>query len=103
LTWSYARRPRTERGALQAEAEAVERDSRRRKVIKIMGQTIAESLMEEGELRAYRHALLQLLKIRFKKVPKTVKDRIEQMTDIKLLMSAHSQAAQVKKLDDLQL
>ena len=68
-----------------------------------MGQTIADALMEEGGLKVAREMLLELLKIRFKRVPKAVKDRIAQTTDITRLKSAHTQAAQLDKLEDLQL
>ncbi len=103
LTWSYTHRPPTERNALQTEAVAAQKDRFRRQEIKAMGQTIADALMEEGGLKVAREMLLELLKIRFKRVPKAVKDRIAQTTDITRLKSAHTQAAQLDKLEDLQL
>jgi hypothetical protein len=103
LTWSYMHRPPAERIALQSEAEAVQRDSRRRKEIKTMGQTIAESLMEEGELRGVRNVLLAVLKKRFRKVPKTVKQRIETTTELSRLKEAILEAMTLESLDDLRL
>jgi hypothetical protein len=73
------------------------------KEIKDMGQTIADSLIEEGELRQARKMLLQLLKDRFKKVPKTVKSRIEATMKLKPLEKATIQVRKLDKLDDLLL
>jgi hypothetical protein len=107
LTWSYARRPPSEQGVLQAEAETVQRDSRRKKEIKKMGQTIAESFIEEGmergELRLARSLLLDLLKKRFRKVPKAVKQQIEATSDLSRLKEAILEVMNLQSLDDLRL
>jgi hypothetical protein len=59
--------------------------------------------IKEGELRQTRKMLLQLLKDRFKKVPKTVKSGIEATTELKRLEKALLQVQQLNNLDDLQL
>lgn len=105
--WSYTHRPPTERTSLQVEAETVQLDIRRRKEIKKMGQTIAESLIEEGmekgELRLARSLLLDMLKKRFRKVPKAVKQRIEATTELSRLKEAILNAMNLESLDDLRL
>jgi hypothetical protein len=107
LRWAYARRPPAERPTLQAAAEAVQLDKQRRKEVREMGQTIAESLIEEGmekgELRLARSLLLDVLKKRFRKVPKAVKQRIDEATDVARLRAVILDPMSLNSLDDLRL
>jgi hypothetical protein len=107
LTWAYARRPQKECAALQAAAATVQLDLRRRKEVLNMGQTIAESLIEEGmekgQLRLARSLLLDILKKRFRKVPKAVKQRIETTTELSRLRETILEAMNLESLDDLHL
>lgn len=68
-----------------------------------MGQTIAESLIEEGELRLARSLLIDMLKKRFRKVPKAVKQRIETTTELSQLKEAILEVMNLQSLDDLSL
>ena len=94
-------RPREERPTLLAAAEAAQADVNRQKEIGLMGQTIAESIWEEGrtkglsegrsegrtegELKLARRLLRQLPSHRFGTVPETVLQRIDHATDVERL------------------
>jgi hypothetical protein len=76
-----------------------------------MGQTIAESIWEEGrlkgrlegQLKALRQTLRRLLADRFGTVSETVLQRIESSTDVEGLMSAAVQVSRVAAPEDLPL
>ncbi len=80
-----------------------------------MGQTIAESIWEDGrlkglvegeskgELRASRQLLREVLADRFGELPETVMQRIERADDFDRLSAAVVAAPRFATLDDLQL
>ena len=76
-----------------------------------MGQTIAESLIEEGRVDGIRegqllHAratLRQLLEDRFGTLPESLIQRIDNTADLNRLQNAIRQVYRVGKLDDLPL
>jgi hypothetical protein len=114
LTWGQWRRPRAERQALLAAAQAAQADVNRQKEIGLMGQTIAEAIWEEGllkgrtegelrALRALRGALRSLLVKRFGPLPESVNQAIEGATDLERLERAFQKALDVEKLADLEL
>ena len=107
LSWALWRRPRAERPALLTAAQAAQADVNRQKEIGLMGQTIAESIWEEGriagELRATRGALRSLLVKRFGPLPESVSQAIEGTTDLERLERAFQKALDVDKLADLEL
>jgi hypothetical protein len=107
LTWSYAHRPRAEHAMIQTVAEEVLTDSSQRREVHKMGQMIGipwgEELLIEGEVRGLRKVLQQLLKDRFKKVPKALKERIEASTDNSRLERAIRQVYRLERLEDIQL
>jgi hypothetical protein len=107
LTWGLWRRPRGERPALLAAAQATQAHVDRQKEIGLMGQTIAESIWEEGqasgELRASRRILRQLLTARFGQTPEGIVQRIESCADLDRLIAAIQQVLSLDKPEDLQL
>ena len=72
-----------------------------------MGQTIAESIWEEGRLKGQlelsRRLLRQLLADRFGGVPEIVVQRIESATDVDRLTAAALQVRLIATPEDLQL
>ena len=72
-----------------------------------MGQTIAEALREEGReqgsLTAMRAVLLAILKDRFGRIPKAVRQQIETTTDLAHLQACVIRASKIKALDELGL
>ncbi len=115
LSGGLWRRPREEREALRAAAQAAQADVNRQKEVGVMAQTIAESIWEEGrlkgrsegetagELRASRRILRHLLTGRFNALPDGVVQRIESCTDLDRLMAAAQQVLSLDKPEDLQL
>jgi hypothetical protein len=77
--------------------------------VQIMGKTIAEALMEEGEakgvikgaLAARRETLLRLLRQKFKRVPPAVTAEIESSEDIQQLDSWIGAVIPADKLSDI--
>ncbi len=59
--------------------------------------------MTEGEQRASRTLLRDLLEYRFGALPESLGQRIEATTNIERLRAAHRQASEISQLDDLQL
>jgi hypothetical protein len=115
LSWARARRPRQERDALQAAAEAAVTDANRKKEVRIMGKTIAEAEYEEGRLKglsegetkgalATRRAdLRDLLTDRFGPLPESVNQAIDSVTDVNRLATAFRKALRLENLADLEL
>jgi len=68
-----------------------------------MSMTIAESLIFEGELRATRHDLRNVLEERFGELSEAWKQKIEATTDLERLRAAHNQSWKIGSLDELQL
>ena len=117
LSWGLWCRPREERPTLLAAAEAAQADVNRQKEIGLMGQTIAESIWEEGrtkglsegrsegrtegELKLARRLLRQLLSHRFGTVPETVLQRIDHATDVERLTAAALQVTDIASVEDL--
>jgi len=123
LTWGLWRRPRDERQALLAAAQAVQVNVERQKEIGLMGQTIAESIWEEGWLKGEeagrlkgeeagrlkgeeagaRRVLQRVLSARFGPLPEDVVRRIEACTDLARLTAAAEQVLGLEAPEDLQL
>jgi hypothetical protein len=107
LSWGLWRRPRAERQTLLAAAQATQTNVDRQKEVGIMGQTIAESIWEEGrikgELGMARRILRQLLEDHFGAVSEAVLQRIENATDADRLTAAARQVSRLAKPEDLQL
>jgi hypothetical protein len=103
LAWGQHRRPREERPELTAVAETSQTNALRRERVKAMGQTIAESLREEGQLLNARTTLRLLLEDRFGTLPATVLEQISANTDIQSLQKATRQMLRITKLEELQL
>ena len=72
-----------------------------------MGQTIADQLIEEGEvkgeLRATRRHLRQLLSSQFGALPESLAQQIESIMNLERLEKALIQAPHLKSLLELQL
>lgn len=72
-----------------------------------MAETISDTLygrgVAEGELRHARGVLAQLLKDRFRKLPKAVTQKIEQATSVGRLDRAILQVPRLTSLDELEL
>ena len=66
-----------------------------------MAQTMAEYLMEQGETRAKREAVLKLLRLRFDTVPESVSRRISTMRSLSHLDSLFEEALAAQTLDDI--
>ena len=70
-----------------------------------MAQTMAEYLIEQGEVRgeaqAKREAVLKLLRFRFDTVPESVSRRISTMRSLSRLDSLFEDALTVQTLDDI--
>jgi hypothetical protein len=119
LSWGLWRRPGPERQTLLAAARATQAEVNRQKEVGLMGQTIAESIWEEGrlkgqsegevkgelmgELKALRRTLRQLLAERFGDVPQGVLQRIESINDVDRLTAAVIQVLHVATPEDLQV
>jgi hypothetical protein len=111
LSWALWRRPGPERQPLLAAAQAAQANVDRQKEVTFMGQTIAESIWEEGrakgkqegELKALRGTLRDLLAERFGSVPEEVLGRIDGSTDAGRLRAAAVQVLRVARPEDLQL
>ncbi len=105
--WGHWRRPPAERAALAAAAAASQQELSRRQEVQVMGQTIAEALIEEGmakgALLATRASLRTLLEKRFGKLPEALIQRIDATVDIEGLQEAFHQAIDLKTLQDLKL
>jgi predicted transposase YdaD len=111
LSWALWRRPRQEGETLLAAALATQANVDRQKEVKLMGQTIAESLWEEGrlkgqlegELKIARRLLQQLLANHFGAVPEAVLQQIEAVPDVDRLTAAALQISKLATPEDLQL
>ena len=60
IGWAHNRRPKQERGRWQSLAEQHIQEEERKREIKNMGQTIADSIFEEGSLTTLHKVLLRL-------------------------------------------
>jgi Putative transposase, YhgA-like len=111
LSWALWRRPGAERPVLLAAAQATQADVNRQKEVGLMGQTIAESIWEEGwhkglskgELIAARRLLRKLLGERFGDVPDAVLQRIESAEDVDRLEAAALQVAHLATPEEIQI
>jgi hypothetical protein len=107
LTWALWRRPAGERPTLLTAAETSQRIAASGQEIKTMANTIAESLIAEGEakgeLRVARDFLREVLETRFGPLPQEVVRRIDGIADVQRLRDAHRRAVSVPRLDDFQL
>ena len=115
LGWALQRRPRDERDELTAMAVAAQRETLRQGEVRTMGQTIAEALREEGReqgleqgleqgsLTTARTILLGILKKRFGRLPKALRQQIETTIDLANLQACTIRASEIKSLDELGL
>jgi hypothetical protein len=107
MDWGHWRRPAAERAALLAEAVASQTNPVLQKKVEAMGQTIAESLIEEGvvkgQLSQARTTLRRLLISKFGVIPESVLQRIESTTDLAQLDAVTEQVLRMESLDELKL
>jgi hypothetical protein len=113
--WGHWRRPPAERAALAAAAQSSQVELSRGQEVQVMGQTIAEALIEEGMAKGIekgmekgalleaRELLRQLLEERFGVLPEALRQQIEGATDLPRLRAACRQFLNLAKLDDLVL
>ncbi|HZU39381.1 MAG TPA: Rpn family recombination-promoting nuclease/putative transposase [Gemmataceae bacterium] len=113
VSWALWRRPGPERQNLLAAAQATQTDTDRQKEIRLMGQTIAEAIWEEGrlkgeadgelkgELKALRRTLRQLLTARFGTLPEAVAARIENCSDVDRLTAAIVRVSDIASPDEI--
>jgi hypothetical protein len=88
---------------LLSAAQATQTNVDRQKEVGLMGQTIAESIWEEGRIKGARRILRQLLEDQFGAVSEIVLQRIEHATDVDRLTAAARQVSRLAKPEDLQL
>jgi hypothetical protein len=111
LTWAGSRRPQVERARLLEVAVRSQGQAGPRGEVVTMTQTIAEAWIAEGEargrvegeLRATRKLLRQLLEDRFGPLPEALVQRIEASTELERLEAAVRQAPRVPGLEQLSL
>src|SRR5579884_381384 len=111
VSWALWRRPGPERQTLLAAAQATQTDVDRQKEIGLMGQTIAESIWEEGRLKGraegqletLRGTLRQLLADRFSAVPEALVGRIESCSDVDRLSAAVLRVSHIGTPDEIGL
>lgn len=66
-----------------------------------MAQTMAEFLIEQGELRAKREDVLKLLHIRFDPVPDTILNKISTIRNILRLDTLFEKIATAQTLNEI--
>ncbi|MBI1926718.1 Rpn family recombination-promoting nuclease/putative transposase [Candidatus Poribacteria bacterium] len=110
----YHRRPPTEHVELREIVEQNIKDRRRRKEMEEMGQTIADTLIQEGkeigekqgqergELKAKREDLLKLIQLRFNSVPQSVVKKVRSIRRIDRLDALFEKAAIAKSLSEIE-
>jgi hypothetical protein len=110
LSVAHHRRPRTERETLDRIAQEAQATLDRQKEVKIMSQTIAESIFEEGltkgkmeGLNIVRGILKQILEKRFGPLPEKINGDLENCTEIERLNAAIDGALGLDKLEDFHL
>jgi predicted transposase YdaD len=119
LTWVYWRRPRAERRNLINAVLASETEAIRQREIEAMSQQVEEKWeqwarergmeigreegLAEGELRAHRANLRDLIEDRFGSVPEAVQQQIDGCQDVNRLRAAVRQVYRIESLDQLQL
>ena len=94
-----------------AAARTTQTNVDRQKEVGLMGQTIAESIWEEGwlkgesegALRTARQMLRRFLTGKFGTLPEAVGQRIENCSDLERLTAAAQQVPTLDKPEDLQL
>src|SRR5262249_38239965 len=69
--------------------------------VQTMGKTIAETLIEEGMVKAHRQTLVRLLRLKFKRVPAAIEAEINATEDIKRLDDWLDDFATAKHLSDI--
>jgi hypothetical protein len=105
LGWALYSRPHSDGDELVTLAQASQLHVPNRQEVKIMGQTIAEALREEGReearLLTVREMLRTVLENRFGGLPETLTQRIETITDLQQLKSWVAKAVQATSLDEI--
>jgi hypothetical protein len=107
VLWALYRRPREERDRLVEIAQASQSNVARQKEIQTVSQTIAESLIAEGEVKGrlgeVREMLVGLLEDKFGALPESVLQRIGATTDLARLKTATRRVSHLASLEELQL
>jgi hypothetical protein len=115
LSWGMWRRPRPERQGLLEAAKAAQANVDRQREVGLMGQTIAESIWEEGratgreegraegQLDLARRLLRESLANRFGTLPEAILQRIDAASDVERLAAAVLQVSRIATSEDLQL
>jgi hypothetical protein len=76
-------------------------DEAHRPEVRDMGRTIAEALMEEGEIRAKRRTLLRQLELRFKRVSPAITAKVEATQEERQLDTWLDEFATARKISDI--
>ncbi len=107
LGWAIQRRPEEEREDLVAMVQGVQEDVLRGGEVRAMSQTIADALraegLHQGDLRTARELLLGLLRDRFGRVPRALRQQIEATTDLERLKAGVYRVGKVESVSDFQL
>jgi hypothetical protein len=82
---------------------ASQADVVRQQEVRIMGQTIADALSDEGRLLTLKELLRRLLEKRFGTVPESILHQIDQATDPERLQSAVLEVGELQTPDELRL
>ena len=59
--------------------------------------------MQQGLLKSTRQDVLEVLKIKFHKIPYLIKEKINYCNDLNILKKLHRQAVLLDSIDDLKL
>lgn len=102
LGWALHRRPKAERPHWQSVAVQLQQTAERQREIEAMGQTIAQSLIEEGlqkglqegQVQHARRTLIRFGSRKFGTPPESVRQTIEQITDLDRLDRLTDQVGQ---------
>jgi hypothetical protein len=101
LSFALRERPDGEHDAL---VDVVRQTNRPRETeVSTMVKTIADHLMEQGEVRAMRRFLRRSLEDKFGPLPEAVLQRIEACGEVQKLEEAARKTPRLEKLDDLVL
>ena len=95
------RRPKQEREALLQAAQRVQTKADIQKEVRVVGETIWDEAVVEGELKALRRSVRQLLERRFGRAPEAVIQRIESATDVDRLAAALVKVLDISAPDEL--
>ena len=95
------RRPSVEHDELKTLVHQHIQETSRREETKVMAQTMAQYLIEQGETQAKRDAVLKLLRLRFDLVPESLINKISTTPSLSQLDTLFERVATAKTLDDI--